>query len=287
MVNAPGLTITKTADASPVSAGTAIGYTVTVSNSAAAGTGTATGVTINDPLPAGPGISWSISPAYAGAGTCAISGAVGSQVLACTIGTMAPGASDLVHITSATTSASAGTYLNTATVSATNAPSSSASATIVVNAPGLSITKTADATPVSAGTAIGYTVTVSNSAAAGTGTATGVTINDPLPAGPGISWSISPAYAGAGTCAISGAVGSQVLACTIGTMAPGASDLVHITSATTSASAGTYLNTATVSPPTPRPPVPAPPSWSTPRASPSPRRPTPARSRPARPSATP
>jgi uncharacterized repeat protein (TIGR01451 family) len=247
VVNTPALTITKTADASPVSGGTAIGYTVTVSNSAAAGTGTATGVTINDPLPAGPGISWSISPAYAGAGSCAISGAVGSQVLACSIGSMVPGASDLVHITSPTTIASVGTYLNTATVSATNAPSSSASATIVVNTPALTITKTADASPVSGGTAIGYTVTVSNSAAAGTGTATGVTINDPLPAGPGISWSISPAYAGAGSCAISGAVGSQVLACSIGTMVPGASDLVHITSPTTIASVGTYLNTATVS----------------------------------------
>ncbi len=224
----PALTITKTADASPVSAGTSIGYTITVGDSSAAGTGTATGVTLNDPLPAGPGINWSISPAYTGQGSCAITGAVGSQVLACTIGTLAPGALVSVHISSPTTGASGGSYLNTATASATNAPSVSKSATIVVDPPGLSISKTADAPPVSAGTSIGYTVTVSNSALAGTGTATGVTINDPLPAGPGINWSISPAYTGQGSCAITGAAGAQVLACTIGTMVPGASASVHI-----------------------------------------------------------
>ncbi len=247
VVEAPDLSITKTADATPVSVGTTIGFTVTVANSPTAGTGTATSVTLNDPLPAGTGIDWSISPAYAGPGTCSITGAVGSQVLGCSFGNMAPGASASVHISSGTTLASAGTYKNTATASATNAPSVMASATIVVEAPGLSITKTADATPVSVGTTIGFTVTVANSSIAGTATATGVTLNDPLPAGPGIDWSISPAYSGPGTCSITGAVGSQVLGCSFGNMAPGASASVHISSATTVASAGTYKNTATAS----------------------------------------
>ena len=58
--------------------------------------------------------------------------------------------------------------------------------TLTVLAPGLSISKTADATPVSAGSNIGFTVVVSNSSAAGTGTAMGVTLNDPLPAGTGV-----------------------------------------------------------------------------------------------------
>jgi uncharacterized repeat protein (TIGR01451 family) len=247
VVQAPGLSIKKTADATPVSVGTAIGFTVTVANSSAAGTGTATGVTLNDPLPAGTGIDWSISPAYSGPGTCSITGAVGSQVLGCSFGNLAPGGSASVHISSATTAGSAGTYLNTATASATNAPSVMASATIVVEAPDLSITKTADATPVSVGTTIGFTVTVANSSTAGTGTATSVTLNDPLPAGPGIDWSISPAYAGPGTCSITGAVGSQVLGCNFGNLAPGASASVHVSSATTLASAGTYKNTGTAS----------------------------------------
>ena len=240
-------TITKTADASPVTAGSNVGFTITVSNSGAAGTGTAAAVTLNDPLPSGTGVNWSISPAYTGPGTCTIGGSVGSQVLTCSYGNMAPGASASVHISSGTSSTCSQTLKNTATASATNAPSVSASATIVVQAPGLTITKTADATPVSAGTAIGFTVTVSNSAATGTGVATGVTLNDPLPGGPGINWSISPAYGGPGTCSITGAVGSQTLVCSFGNLAPGASVSVHITSATTTASAGSYLNTATAS----------------------------------------
>jgi uncharacterized repeat protein (TIGR01451 family) len=241
-VQCPGLGITKTADATPVSTGTSIGFTVTVSN---AGPGTATAVTVNDPLPAGSGVNWSIASQTASA--CSITGPVGTQVLGCTLGDMAASASYTVHITSPTTSASAGTYPNTATASSTNAPSVNASATIVVLAPALSITKTADATPVSTGTSIGFTVTVSNSDASNTGTATSVTLNDPLPAGSGIDWTISPAYTGPGTCSIAGAVGSQTLSCSFGDMAPGASASVHISSVTTAASAGTYPNTATAS----------------------------------------
>jgi len=62
-----------------VIAGTVIGYTVTVSNSSAVGTGTATSVTLNDPLPAGTGISWRISPAYSGPGTCSVTGAAAAR----------------------------------------------------------------------------------------------------------------------------------------------------------------------------------------------------------------
>jgi uncharacterized repeat protein (TIGR01451 family) len=246
-VQCPNLAITKTADATPVSTGSPIGFTVTVSNSGAPGTGIARAVTLSDPLPAGNGVSWSINPAYAGAGSCAITGSAPSQSLDCTFGDMAPGASNSVHIVSATTSASAGSYPNTATASATNTGSVQASATIVVLAPSLSIVKVADQTPVSTGDPIGFSVTVSNSGAEGTGTATAVTLSDPLPAGNGVSWSISPAYAGAGTCAITGSAPSQSLDCTFGDMAPGASNSVHIVSATTSASAGSYPNTATAS----------------------------------------
>ena len=243
-VECPALSIAKTADASPVNTGDPIGFTVTVSNSAAAGTGTAKSVTLADPLPPGNGVNWAISPAYAGAGTCSITGAVGSQVLSCAFGDMAPGASNSVHILSATTTNSAGTYPNTATASATNAPSVQASAEIVVLAPSLSIVKLADASPVNTGDQIGFSITVSNSGAPGTGTAKSVTLSDPLPAGNGVNWSIGTAPAG---CAITGAVGSQTLSCTLGDMSPGASVSIHIVSATTKDSAGTYPNTATAS----------------------------------------
>jgi uncharacterized repeat protein (TIGR01451 family) len=241
-VQCPGLAITKTADATPVSTGTPIGFVVTVSNN---GAGTATDVMVNDPLPGGPGINWSIASQTASA--CSITGTAPSQTLSCSLGDMAAAASYTIHITSPTTAASAGTYPNTATASASNAPSVNATATIVVLAPALSITKTADATPVSTGTTIGFTVTVSNADTGTTGTATAVTLNDPLPAGPGIDWTISPAYAGPGTCSITGSVPTQTLTCSFGDMGPGDSASVHISSATTAASAGTYPNTATAS----------------------------------------
>jgi uncharacterized repeat protein (TIGR01451 family) len=244
-VQCPNLSITKTADATPVSTGDPIGFLVTVSNSGAPGTGTAKAVTLNDPLPAGNGVVWTINPAYAGPGTCSITGAAPTQTLQCSFGDLAPGATVSVHITSATTAASAGTYPNTATAKGTNTDTVHDSATIVVLAPALSITKVADATPVNTGDPIGFAITVKNSAAPGTGTAKAVTLNDPLPAGNGISWTINPAYAGPGTCSITGAAPTQTLQCSFGDLAPGATVSVHIASATTAASAGTYPNTAT------------------------------------------
>jgi uncharacterized repeat protein (TIGR01451 family) len=234
-VNCPGVSLTKTADNSSVDAGDQIGFTITVAN---AGPGTATGVTLNDPLPTGTGISWSIGPATQG---CSIN----SGTLSCNFGDMAANTSHSVHISSATSFASCATYTNVATASATNAPSLEASASVTVHCPALSITKTADATPVNTTEPIGFTVTVANSGAQGTGTAKSVTLSDPLPAGNGVNWSINPAYEGPGTCSIDGTVPNQTLNCSFGDMDPGDSIPVHIMSQTTTASAGTYPNTAT------------------------------------------
>ena len=238
--NAPQLGITKTADATPVSDGTQIGFVITVTNS---GTATATSVMVSDPLPAGPNIVWSIASQTASA--CTISGPTPHQTLSCNIGDMAPGASYSVHITSPTGAGSGGTYPNTATYTSGNGGTGNGNATIVVLDPGLSITKTADAANVNAGSAIGFTVTVSN--AAGAGTATAVTLNDPLPAATGVSWAISPAYAGPGTCSITGSVGSQTLSCNFGDMAAGASASVHVSSSTTTSTCSNLNNKATVS----------------------------------------
>jgi hypothetical protein len=73
---------------------------------------------LNDPLPAGTNVNWSITPAYAGPGTCAITGAVGAQVLNCSFGNVAPSASFSVHVRSA--SSSAGSYISAGSVTATN-----------------------------------------------------------------------------------------------------------------------------------------------------------------------
>ncbi len=71
---------------------------------------------------------------------------------------------------------------------------------IVVQCPSLSITKIADAGTVSAGSPIGYTITVTN---AGPGTARNVTLSDTLPTAPGVSWSVESGSLG---CAITGNV---------------------------------------------------------------------------------
>ena len=241
-VQCPSLAIVKTADATPVSVGTAIGFNVTVSNG---GPGTANDVMVDDPLPSGTGIHWSIDKQDGTA--CQITTVSGKQDLTCALGDMTADSTYHVHITSDTTADSAGTYPNTASASSSNAPTVQSSATIVVLAPALSITKTADAGTVAAGGTVGFTVTVGNSDAENTGTATAVSISDPLPSGTGVNWSISPAYAGPGTCSIAGSAGSQTLNCRLGDMKPGASASVHITSSTTSTTCSALDNTATVS----------------------------------------
>jgi len=122
---APNLSLTKTADAATVAAGTPIGYTLAVTNNGAAA---ATAVMLNDPLPVGTGIGWSISPAYSGPGTCAVS----LGTLGCSLGSVSPGAGATVHLTSATAPSSCGAYTNTATLTAGNNSALESSATTTV-----------------------------------------------------------------------------------------------------------------------------------------------------------
>lgn len=219
VVQCPDLVIDKSTTTGTVSAGESISFDITVTNN---GPGTAFGVTLSDPLPTGTGISWSENSA-----PCSIAGGV----LSCSFGDLADDQSASVTLTSGTTEASCKTYDNTATADATNDNPVNDSASILVQCPDISITKTADAATVTAGDEIGFTVTVSNSAAAGTGTAFGVTLGDPLPAGDGIDWSIQSQSGGAG-CAITGAVGAEVLSCGPKDLAPGASFSVHVVSDT-------------------------------------------------------
>ncbi|GLC24098.1 hypothetical protein [Roseisolibacter agri] len=227
-VNCPDLRVTKSAGQDPVSAGMSLEFTIQVRN--AATTGSATGVTLNDPLPGGSGVSWSISPAVSG---CGITGSAPTQTLACTLGTLAPGASVSVRIVSSTTAASCKTYPNTATADATNHAAVQASDTITVQCPSLDLTKTADSTPVSAGSQIGFTLTVTN--AVGAGTATAVVLTDTLPTNTGLGWSISPTNAACG-------IANGVLTCNFGSLLAGGSASVHVISSTAFASCGTVSN---------------------------------------------
>jgi uncharacterized repeat protein (TIGR01451 family)/LPXTG-motif cell wall-anchored protein len=146
-------------------------------------------------------------------------------------------------VVSGTSFASCKAYPNTASLTSSNHPSVTASATTTVLCADLSLTKTADAASVDAGQQIGFTVTAANSDAEGTGTATGVVINDPLPAGPGVDWSIA---SGPANCSITGSAGSETLHCTPVTLAPGASESVHLVSATGNTSCQDYPNVASL-----------------------------------------
>ena len=137
---APSVTIAKTADAASVSAGSNIGFTITVTNGGAAD---ATGVTVNDPLPntAGSGVDWSIA-SQSPASSCSITGTPPSETLACGPLTLAAAGGTLtVHVTSSTTAASCGTYNNTATFTSTNAGSGTANASTAVQCGALKIVK--------------------------------------------------------------------------------------------------------------------------------------------------
>ena len=174
----PCLSLTKSADAGSVAAGSSIGYTIQAFNQASPALAT----TLNDPLPPGTGINWSISPTYGGPGTCAITGVVGSQTLACDFSTLPAGVGASVHIASGTSASSCRTYSNTATASVLNSSSFQATATTTVQCPTLSISKTHAGNFTQGQTGATYTVTVSNATGAGPTSGT-VTVTETVPTG--------------------------------------------------------------------------------------------------------
>jgi uncharacterized repeat protein (TIGR01451 family) len=218
-VLAPTLTITKTADAATVNAGSPIGFTITVSNG---GAGPASNVTLTDTLPTGSGISWSESPDNA---SCAIA----SNALTCTFATIAVGGSASVHVSSPTTGASCATYNNTAEFSSADG-SGQASASVTVNCqPDVTVSKSGNG-PLTAGQTATFTITVT---AGGTGPSSNVTLSDALPSG---TWTLS------GTNAAQCSIASSALSCNFGTMASGTSKTVSVSRATTGADCPSITN---------------------------------------------
>ncbi|HEX5077086.1 MAG TPA: hypothetical protein VFW03_28005 [Gemmatimonadaceae bacterium] len=234
IVENPTLAITKTANpAGPVSAGTTIGFDITVTNN---GPGTATAVTLTDTLPNG--FTWTESPDQT---QCSIgTGAANETILTCSsIGDLAENASFSVRVTSPTDAADCKTHNNTAWANASNANPVSGSASVTVLCGSLAIAKTANPVgPVSAGTNIGFDITVTNN---GPGTATAVTLTDTLPNG--FTWTESPDES---PCSIgTGALNETILTCnTIGDLANGASFTVHVASPTDAADCNVITNKA-------------------------------------------
>ena len=116
----PDLTEDKVADDETVSAGDQIGFVISVSNGDDIGTGTAKDVEFVDNLPGGTGIDWEIAEDSLDGGACSIDGALGSEILTCDFGDLAPASSASVHVVSDTTAESCQLYENTAVISASN-----------------------------------------------------------------------------------------------------------------------------------------------------------------------
>ena len=138
-----------------MTAGSTVTYTLTARN----GPSTAAGVTITDPLPLGLNFA-SASPA----GVCTNA----SGTVTCSVGALAPNASSTVSITAGVSSnVAAGTITNTATAkSATPDPdntnnTASVPVTVATSAD-LALSKTVAPTSAIAGTAVSYTLTLSN-----------------------------------------------------------------------------------------------------------------------------
>ena len=128
----PALSVDKRADANTVTAGSRIGFTVTLTNSGGAD---ADGVSFTDPLPAGADLAWSVDAAGSDSGW-SVGGSPGSQSLAFSPTSVSPGTTH-VHLTTSTTGADCGTvgrtYGNTASFTGSNVGPGQASASVRVN----------------------------------------------------------------------------------------------------------------------------------------------------------
>jgi uncharacterized repeat protein (TIGR01451 family) len=236
VVNAPNVSITKTADhPAPVNAGDPIGFTIEVKNS---GLGDATGVVLDDSLPAGSGsgVTWAIDPAVGTPAQFVLAGAKGSQKLSLASGAVPAGADYKVHITAATSETEcSGTYDNTATLTLGNGdnPNPASAHEACAFRVDLSVTKAGSPATQELGQGnITWAIVVTNH---GPDTDTGVTIVDPMPGGN----TFVSATTTQGTC-----TGGAILNCNLGTMAAGAT--VTITLITTPSTTGTQTNVVTV-----------------------------------------
>ena len=190
----------------PVTAGSNLTYTATATNN---GPSDAQGVNISLPLPAGTSF---VSATPSVGGNCA-----GTTTVTCTwAGATAPAGVVTATIVASVAPATIGTLNATVTAAASTtdgAPGNNmASATTAVTASAdLSITLTDSPDPVTAGSNLTYTATVSN---AGPSDATGVTVTLPLPIGTSL---VSGSVSGGGSCA-----GSPVVCTVTGSIASGA-----------------------------------------------------------------
>ncbi len=209
------LAIAKSESADPVVAGTALAYTVTVTNN---GPSNALTVSLSDTLPA--------SVVFVSAVGCTHDGSPTGGVVTCAIGTIAASANAVRTInTTVLSSVVDNTNISNSAVvsSATPDPGPSVNnvviSTNVQREPDLGVTKTASVDPVIAGTSFTYTVTVTNH---GPSDASSVVLTDTLPG--------EVTFVSAAGCTHDGSAFGGDVTCPIGNLVAGASQIFTITS---------------------------------------------------------
>jgi uncharacterized repeat protein (TIGR01451 family) len=225
VVECPDVTISKTADNSPINAGETASFTISVWNE---GPGTAYDVEIKDTLPLG--LTWTEN-----SDACSIA----AGVLTCQVGDLEDDADPFsVVVSAATSSANCGNLPNLGKVSAANEPDGKTgnnedSDTVVVLCAAIGIDKTADDGVVNAGDKIGFSITVSNG---GPGTAKGVSATDTLD--PAFTWTLDPSTGWA--------LDGNKLAYTAEQLLEGGSSTAHVWAWSTAADCRKVDNTAFV-----------------------------------------
>jgi uncharacterized repeat protein (TIGR01451 family) len=227
------LSVTKSDDPDPATAGGPLAYTLTVRNS---GPSVARAATLTDTLPA------ALSGVTAEpAARCTLA----AGTVTCAFGDIGPGETRSVRIAATIHPSFSGTLVNSARVATTTpdtdpANDSATAETAVGTSANLRVEKSATPSPVRAGETLTWTVRAVN---AGPSTASAVQLVDTLPAG--IVGAISPV----GLCDVTG----QVVKCALGDVAPGAQRTITITATVDPRRTLALANTAEVASETPDP----------------------------------
>lgn len=221
------LSVSKTDSVDPVIAGSALAYTVTVSN---AGPAAAENVVVTDTLPSG--------VTFVSTSGCAEDPA---GVPTCTLGSIGNGSSAMYTVNVTVDADTTGSINNQVSVASSReaAPgneSASEITTIGVQSD-LTISKTDSVDPVNAGSALAYTVTVNNN---GPSDANGVVVTDTLPAG--------VTFVSTSGCAEDPA---GVPTCTLGSVSSGNSAMYTVNVTVDALTNGTITNNVSVAASTP------------------------------------
>src|ERR1043166_1686370 len=237
----PNLAITKTDGVTTVYRGGTVTYTIVVTNSSAyAVTGT-----VADTVPASvTGVTWTCTPS-AGSSCAAASGSGNTISTSATL--LAAGTA--TYTVSGTIAAGAsGTLANTATVAVpafltdSNPANNTATDTDTINLnANLGITKTDGLANINPGSAVTYTIVVSN---AGPDTSNGSIVTDTVPATiTGVTWTCG-AVTGGATCGAASGSGNSIN--TTANLPSGGSVTYTVSGTLATTATGTLSNTATV-----------------------------------------